>query len=332
MRINSSFELRQQLKSNIVFPNLSVARYTKIMNDLKTKFALTEKRAPHGARHAFEIQTPAGRINFIHYNNEKLMIQSSPGNAVYESIATDISKYASLIPHEKTTDPKDDELPGEYHVGCDEAGAGESFGSMFLGCAVIPKQNLDAVRDILKDKDIKLLTQAEINQTLATVYGFFEGDIKVISASEIDEGSKNALLDRGYVDLIDSAIYNRSKISIVIDDYGIQNELKKQLENIRSKDGNMVVVKIRADKQYAACKIASLIARKARMTEINEINKANTFVDDQTGETVFPGSGNASNPMTDRYLREYRKRYPDAEFPSFVRKKWANVLKVDKDV
>lgn len=318
------------MKPNTVFPNLGVAACSRIINELKARFASAERSAPQGARQAVEITTPEGRINLICYNNGKLMIQSSPDNPVYASIVSSISESACLLPVEKPEPaPREAELIGEYHVGCDEAGAGESFGSMFLGCAVVPRQNLDAVRDAVRYKNIRQLDETEVSQTVDAVSGYFEGSVRIIPASDIDGGSKNTLLDRGYADLIDSAVQNRSSISIVIDDYGIRRELEKYLEKVVS-GGSTVVVKHRADEQYTACKLASLIARKARMDEMGEINRTYGIIDDKTGEIIRPGSGNASNPMTERYLLEYKKRHPHAEFPPFVRKKWANVAKTDE--
>lgn len=46
-------------------------------------------------------------------------------------------------------------------------------------------------------------------------------------------------------------------------------------------------------------------------------------------EKLRPGSGSASNIITERYLIEYRKNYPFSEFPPFVRKKWNNVIQVE---
>jgi len=320
-----------KLKPNTVFENLSNDDYMKIVNDLKSRFTITERPTQQGTKEAFTIKTTEGKINFTYYKNRKFMIQSSPSNSVYVILIENMSKILSLTPTEKEEIiPKEEsELISEYYVGCDESGAGESFGSMFLGCAVIPKKNLESICDIVKGKNIRGLNERELNQILNAVSGSYEGNVKIYSASELDSGSKNVLLDRGYMDLIDSAIQGKSEISVVIDDYGVQHELVKYLKKISS-ENTIIVVKNKADEQYTACKLASLIARKARADEITHINNTNTFVDNETKEMIFPGSGAASNEMTERYLKEYRKRLPDAEFPSFVRKKWANIIKIDE--
>ena len=319
-----------ELNPNTVFKNLTSNDYEKIVNDLKSRFPITNRPIQKGTKEAFTIKTTEGKINFTYYNNRKFMIQSSPKNTVYASIVEDVSKSLSITPNKKEEIiPKEEsELISKYYVGCDEAGAGESFGSMFLGCAVIPKRNLESIRDVIRGKNIRQLTEREVNQILNAISNTFESNVKIYSPSELDDGSKNILLDRGYIKLINSTIQGKSNISIVIDDYGIRHELTKYLNNIRS-ENLTVIVKNKADEQYTACKLASLIARKARMDEINHINNTNTLVDNQTKEMIFPGSGAASNPMTEKYLVEYRKRFPDAEFPPFVRKKWQNIIKID---
>ena len=319
------------MNSNAIFKNLTDENYAKIESDLKSRFTLIEREIQQGTKKAFTIKSTEGKINFTYYNNHKFMIQSSPTNTIYSSIIKNISQSLSIYPHEKKDDiPKEEsELISEYYIGCDEAGTGESFGSMFLGCAVIQKKNLESICNIIQGKNIRQLKEREVTQILNAISGAYESDVKVYSPSEIDDGSKNILLDRGYIDLIASAIQNKSKMSIVIDDYGIRHELEKYLKKISS-ENIIVTVKTKADEQYTACKLASLIARKSRMEEITHINNTNTLVDGKTREMIVPGSGAPSNENTEQYLKEFRKRFPDAEFPRFVRKKWQNIVKINE--
>jgi len=288
------------LNPNTVFENLTSGDYEKIVNELETRFTLIDRPTPQGTKEAFTIKTTEGKINFTYYNNGKFMIQSSPTNSVYVSIAQEISKSLSITPYEKEEIiPKEEsELISEYYIGCDESGAGESFGSMFLGCAIIPKKNLEPICDIVKGKNIRQLNQREVTQILNAISNKFESNVKIYSPAEIDAGSKNVLLDRGYIGLINSAIQGKSKISIVVDDYGIRHELQKYLNKISS-ENITVIVKTKADEEYTASKLASLIARKARMDEINHINNTNVLVDNDTKEMIIPGSGAASNKMTE---------------------------------
>ena len=67
--------------------------------------------------------------------------------------------------------------------------------------------------------------------------------------------------------------------------------------------------------------------KKERFEEIRNINKEFN-VQDETGNKIYPGTGNASNPQTTQYLEAFMKLYPSKELPTFVRKKWSNVKKL----
>ncbi len=318
------------MNSNTVFPYLSGVEFQALKNNLKQRFSLVIKAVQKGTLEAFEINTPEGKINFKYYKKGKLMIQSSPSNSVYASIVNEISKSFSKVLDNKieVIPKKENELTSDYFIGCDEAGAGETFGSMFLGCVIIPKDNLKIISNIIRGKNIRELTGNEINYIYNEISNLFNSEIKTYSASEMDAGSKNQLLDNGYIELINKILEGKSKVSVVIDDYGIKDELKKFLSSLVSQRIEVIAIN-KADEQYTACKIASLIARKARIKEIENINEANFLESQTSNESILPGSGSSSNPDTARYLIEYRKKFPALEFPSFVRKKWKNVIEIE---
>jgi len=318
------------MNSNTVFPIFSEIEIQRIKEKLKQKFSLVSKPIKQGTQEAFEIDTPEGKINFIYYKKGKLMIQASPTNSIYVSIVNEINKTSSKLVEKKIeVKPKEEsELISDYYVGCDEAGAGETFGSMFLGCVIIPKKNLEIIANVIRRKNIRQLTRIEINSIYSKILSLFKSEIKKYSAKEIDFGSKNLLLDKGYVELINKIIDDKSQLSIVVDDYGIKDEMKRFLNSLKTKGIEIITIN-KADEQYTACKIASLIARRTRLNEMENINKTNSFVDQTSNEIISPGSGAASNPDTARYLIEFRKKFPDSEFPEFVRKKWKNVMEVE---
>ena len=117
--------------------------FEALKDDLKLRFRVVEKAKQKGTKEAFEIDTNEGKINFTLYNNKTLMVQSSPTNTIYASIIDEVSEFVSKEPTKitvKTPLKGESELISDYYVGCDEAGAGETFGSMFLGCIIISKQ------------------------------------------------------------------------------------------------------------------------------------------------------------------------------------------------
>jgi len=318
------------LDPNTIFPDLSENNFQTVKDELKQRFTLVSNDIQKGTKEAFVIDTTEGKINFTFYSNGKLVVQSSPANTVYTSIVDEISNSISIQPTKKIeVIPKEEsELISDYYIGCDEAGAGESFGSMFLGCAIISKENLEAICDIIKGKNIRQLTKHEVNQTYNAISSLFDSVIRTYQAAEIDAGSKNVLLDRGYIELISKITEGKSKFSIVIDDYGTRHEMNKFASSLKTQDVE-VIIKNKADEQYTACKIASLIARKARIEEVDYIDNTNSLVDQTTKDLISPSTGAASNPNTARYLIEYRKKFPTAEFPPFVRKKWKNVMEIE---
>jgi len=318
------------LNSNTVFPYLSGVEFQAVKDNLKQRFSLVTKTIQKGTLEAFEIVTPEGKINFKYYKKGKLMIQSSPSNSVYASIVDEITNSFSKVLDNKieVIPKKENELTSDYYIGCDEAGVGETFGSMFLGCAIISQDNLKKICNVIRGKNIRELTSNEINYIYNEISNLFNSEIKTYSASEIDAGSKNQLLDGGYIELINRILDGKSKASVVIDDYGIRDEMKKFVTSLESQGIEVIAIN-KADEQYTACKIASLIARKARIKEIENINKTNFLESQTSNELILPGNGSPSNPNTARYLIEYRKKFLTLEFPSFVRKKWKNVVEIE---
>jgi len=220
------------------------------------------------------------------------------------------------------------EIPSdvEYFVGCDEAGTGETFGSMFLGCVLVDAENLKNIQQVFDIQNIKELSEYEIIDKYNKIKKYCKIFVRKVEVPEIDMVSKNTLLDRKYTELLTQAISDKKKLCIIIDDYTITRELKLFLEKISS-NGNTVIVENKADEKYAACQAASVVARKERFDEIRDNNK-NFGIQDKSGKTVYPGEGNAANPQTTEYLEAFMKKYPSKELPPFVRRKWSNVQKL----
>jgi len=319
------------LDPNTVFEGIDDSKFDEIKKIVDSQFKYKIKEPQQGVKESLVIDTTEGNISITYYAKGKVLLQSSPSNSVYAKLVGDLANTLSTSPTKKVevTPKEESEIISDYFIGCDEAGAGESFGSMFLGCAIIHKDNLEPIRNIVRGKNMRELTKQEVNEIINAIKDKFESNIKIYSPSEIDDNSKNILLDRGYKDLITQTLPGKSNVSVVIDDYGIRHELKSYVGELKKRSVE-VIVKTKADEEYTACKIASLVARKARMDEIEQINNTNTLVDNDTKDMIVPGTGAASNPMTEKYLATYREKFPDAEFPSFVRRKWANIARIEQ--
>ena len=314
------------MKPNHTFTNISHSVYQEIKDfiRLKYKIQVLEKTSP-GLEETFDVLNESIKAHY--YTKGKLLFQSSPTNKTYANLVSDIDREFSsnsLDEMEETST----EIPSDvkYFIGCDESGAGETFGSMFLGCVTVDVDNLKNIQQIFDIQNIKILEEHEILEKYHSIKKYCKIFVKKCEALEIDETSKNMLLDRKYKELLEEAISEKEKVCVIIDDYGVQRELKSFVDTLRSQ-GNTVIVVNKADEKYAICQAASVVARKERFEEMRNINKEFS-IQDESGNIIYPGSGNAGNPQTAQYLEVFMKLYPSKELPTFVRRKWSNVKKL----
>ena len=316
------------MKPNHTFTNISRSVYQEIKDFIKLKYKIQvlEKTSP-GLEEAFDILNESIKAHY--YTKGKLLFQSSPANKTYANLVSDIDRKF-LLDSLDEMEENSTKIPSDvkYFVGCDESGAGETFGSMFLGCAIVNADNLKNIRQIFDIQNIKILEEYEILEKYEVIKKYCKIFVNKCKASEIDETNKNMLLDRKYKELLDEAIPQKEKTCVIIDDYGIQRGLKSFVDNLRSQ-GNTVIVVNKADEKYAICQVASVVARKERFEEIRNMNKEFS-IQDESGQKISPGSGNAGNPQTDQYLEMFLKQNPGKELPMFVRRKWSNVQKLLK--
>lgn len=317
------------MKPWIVIKELNDKNYNIIKKLIQGSFLIKSKVRSNGIKDAFEVIQEKKKVSFTYYENKKLMIQSNPDNNIYIELINIVSK---IIPIEIEKDTKqislEENLNYKFHIGCDEAGVGETFGSMYLGCALINHNNLKKIDDLIKHKNIRQLDHFEVNKLIDKTTNKFRFIIKRYTPNEIDSDSKIVLLDKGYIELISKIINKISNSVIVVDDYGVSNELRTFLSRL-TKKGHKIIVKHSADEEYTVCKVASLVSRYARLKELDDINRKYKLVDNIKECGLTPGTGSPSNSQTVRYLIEYRKQNPFSNFPSFVRKKWKNVQAIE---
>ena len=315
-----------QLNSHHTFKNISPSVYLEIKDFIKLKYKIRvlEKTSP-GLKESFNILSESIKAHY--YTKGKLLFQSSPTNKAYAKLVFDIDvKFSLNTLDEMKQKPTVITSDVKIFVGCDEAGAGETFGSMFLGCVIVNSENSKNIEQIFDTNNIKDLNEYEILEKYNKIKKFCKISKIKCEASKIDETSKNTLLDQKYEELLSGAIYGKEKLCVIIDDYGIKRGLKSFLENLESQ-GNIVIVEHKADEKYPACQAASVVARKERFEEIRSLNQEFN-VQDESGKIIYPGSGNAANPQTAEYLEAFMKLYPSSDLPPFVRRKWSNVKKL----
>lgn len=202
---------------------------------------------------------------------------------------------------------------------------------MFLGCVLIPKEYYQKTKDILNNKQIRILKPSQVKEFLDSIRCMYKYKLKQIKPHDIDKNNKINLIDKGYVEIIKEIIkevHSEKKYRIILDDYTIGRVMQDYSDTI-IRAGTSFLIGNKADENYTACKVASLIARNARFIEVDSINiKYPLLLAD--GTILRPNSGSPANDNTKRYLIEYRKINPSSEFPHFVRKKWRNVMNIEK--
>lgn len=309
------------------FKNISPSVYEEIKKFINSSYkiqVLTKKAS--WIEETFEILDESIKVHY--YTKGTLLFQSSPTNKTYAKLVSDIDeKFPLNLPDE--IEQTSTLIPSnvKYVVGCDESGAGETFGSMFLGCVTIDAENLKNIEKIFDNPNIKELGEREIIDKYEEIKKCCKIFEKKCDASEMDKtSSKNTLLDQKYEELLSDAISGKENLCVIIDDYGIQKGLKLFFDKLRSKE-NVVIVEHKADEKYVICQAASVVARKERLEEVRNLNRE-FKLQDESGKIVYPGTGNPNNPQTREYLEAYMKLYPKKDLPPFVRRKWSNVQKM----
>ena len=315
------------MKSFHTFKKISPSVYEEIKKFINSSYkihVLTKK--PPGLEESFNILDESIKVHY--YKKGTLLFQSSPTNKTYAKLVSAIGEKFSLnLPDEIEENKPMIPFDVKYFVGCDESGAGETFGSMFLGCVIIDIENLKNIEQIFDNPNIKDLEEYEILDKYDKIKKYCKIFEKKCEASEMDEtSSKNTLLDQKYEELLGDAISGKEKLCVIIDDYGIQRGLRLFFDTLQSR-GNTVIVEHKADEKYVVCQAASVVARKERLEEMRTLNKEFS-VQDESGKIIYPGSGNASNPQTTEYLEAFMKLHPSKDLPPFVRRKWSNVKKL----
>ncbi len=140
------------MKPYHTFKNISPQVYEEIKNFITSnyKIQISTKKSP-GLEESFNILEESIKVHY--YKKGKLLFQSSPTNKTYANLVSDIDRKFSLNTLDEM-DQKSTEIPSDvkYFVGCDESGAGETFGSMFLGCVIVDADNLKNIQQILISK------------------------------------------------------------------------------------------------------------------------------------------------------------------------------------
>jgi ribonuclease HIII/DNA-directed RNA polymerase subunit RPC12/RpoP len=317
---------------NLVFIAIE-EEYNKFKENLKLEYILNPMEIKQKSlKEIFYITTPYGKITFSYFKNGKLLIQGNPTSPVFQGISKQANNIFQIFKREKVQIPAVDlkNINKEFFIGLDEAGVGETFGSLFLGKATISKENLLKLMMIKKPTDVKKHDKAGILNLYNFGKRFFSFSFKRYSAYSLDMENKIDLLDEGYIQLLEESRDIFPDACIIIDDYGLGLGMSNFIEKLKKENVEVIISK-NGDENYLPVMFASVAARKERFAEMEKIKMDNTLIDSITNEKIYLNDGNPSDPLTEKWLKTYRKLYPYSDFPPFVRRKWKNVQKIEKE-
>ncbi len=210
----------------------------------------------------------------------------------------------------------------DFLVGFDEVGKGEIIGSIILAGVRFPKELFDELDIIVDNVDTK--RSHSINYW-EEIYRELEGSknngllffTDKILPKEIDgKKSLNVILDQRYRIFIERLIsgIDVGRCRLVIDDYGAGRILTDYLEGLKER-GTEIVITGKSEDRYLETKIASIIAKRERFMELQEIG-------------IHSGLGNAGDRKTLDLLEDWYRTH--REWPWFVKRSFRTVKRIEE--
>jgi ribonuclease HII len=197
----------------------------------------------------------------------------------------------------------------DYLIGFDETGKGEIIGHMILTGAIFPKEIFKEIEmevgsaDTKKRHDFKYWDDIfkRLDRFRSKGFHFV---CEEIPPWQVDKYNVNKIMDVTYQRIL-NIFFRKAQIDrcrIVLDDYKIGPTLKRFL-NFLKKQGAEVIVTHNADRTYLEVKTASLVSKRNREAKVKSINENPEFL--IGGLSI--GSGNAADPQTIKWLKEWHK-------------------------
>lgn len=194
-------------------------------------------------------------------------------------------------------------------LGIDEAGRGCVLGSLAIG-AFIPSVSDDALREAGVD-DSKRLSAKRREAIAAALRDMGEGEVRLVTAAEIDAGNLNHLEEAVIIDLIRTLRPDR----VILDALGHPRTLPALCQRLARAIGPHappILARPKADADFPAVGAASILAKVRRDAELAA---------HQAEHEPF-GSGYPSDPKTRRWLQA---RLAEGSLPPFVRTRWGTL-------
>jgi len=271
------------------------------------------------------------KITLTFYQTGTGMIQGNESELFTKIESILKGQEAVSFNNPEEADETEDALYKEKDIimGLDESGCCDVIGDLIMSLVILPKEKAELFKDIPKNvKKLKikeLSYYCELIKKHGIVYDYVKLTPAELTYSPFD---KVRLMDRKYMELVSKHAGRLNlKWGICLDDYGIKDELKTYFKN-KEKIGVKVLCETSMDEKITATKLASIVSRHIRLTETKDLSEKNILEHD--GNKVEFGKG-SNNDQTEIWLKTYRKQYPYSEFPDFVRKNWANVVRIEEE-
>lgn len=206
-------------------------------------------------------------------------------------------------------------------LGIDESGRGPVIGPMVICGYLIDESELTKLKK-LGVKDSKLLTpekRCELEKKLKEIADDYI--IITISANEIDEIRDRTNLNKMEIEKMQKIINLLNPDKVIIDSPERNTErFSEKIKNGLINKNIKIVAENFADRKYLPVSAASILAKVTRDRLIEDIKRK---------YNVEFGNGYPSNELTQKFLKEWFKKYKS--FPEFVRKSWITVENIKKD-
>jgi ribonuclease HII len=191
-------------------------------------------------------------------------------------------------------------------MGLDEAGRGAVLGPMTVGAFVVD-DSLYAELTSIGVTDSKKLSPKKRTLIAALLPELGTGDVRLLSAREIDAGNLNHLEEEVFIDLIETHQPDHVIIDAPTHPRGIPALIHRMKSRLSYSP--TLCVEPKADLNYLPVGAASILAKVRRDAIIASLGEI--------------GSGYPSDPTTRSFLIEALRT--EAPLPDFVRTRWATI-------
>jgi len=292
--------------------NLSTEQSEKIRELLRR--VGTEDEKVTGPREVWRIRVEGGVFNYY----ETGTLYFAGGEGLAETVAREVSK---ILEAEVT------KVPRECLIGLDETGKGEVLGHAVLAAAVVHRDIMPKVEEILGTADTKISHPFDYWDTRFRELDALRGrglsfELETLPPWDIDRYNVNKIMDIVYQRLIGYVMLSLdpARCSITLDDYGIGSNLEQFLRSLEKK-GAVIRVEEKADVKYTEVRVASLLSKWRRQLAMKKINEKFGFPDAPVG------TGNGGDPATLAWLQKWKAT--GQPWPWFVKTSFETVRKFD---